>query len=141
MKYLTGGPPPLPVVDLFAGPGGLGEGFSAFRRRDGKPGFDVRLSVEKETVACATLRLRRLLRLIGQPPPELSAYLNGQTSLAELEAAYPAQAVGARSAVWQAELGVVPQRLVTRRVRQATAPVRDWVLLGGPPCQAYSIAG
>jgi len=35
---------PIPVIDLFAGPGGLGEGFSAFDRT---PQFKICLSIEK----------------------------------------------------------------------------------------------
>jgi hypothetical protein len=36
-----------PVIDLFAGPGALAEGFSAFRAEDGS-GFRISLSVEKD---------------------------------------------------------------------------------------------
>jgi DNA (cytosine-5)-methyltransferase 1 len=38
----------IPVMDLFAGPGGLAEGPSAFVITDGKKPFDITLSVEKE---------------------------------------------------------------------------------------------
>jgi site-specific DNA-cytosine methylase len=38
-----------PVIDLFAGPGGLGEGFSALEHD--RVGFDVVLSVEKDPAA------------------------------------------------------------------------------------------
>jgi DNA (cytosine-5)-methyltransferase 1 len=37
----------IPVIDLFAGPGGLAEGFSAFRAEGGN-GFRILLSVEKD---------------------------------------------------------------------------------------------
>ncbi len=42
-----------------------------------------------------------------------------------------------------AELGSVDTSVdkVRDRVSQALGISRDWVLLGGPPCQAYSVAG
>jgi len=44
----------IPVIDLFAGPGGLGEGYTS-------AGFDVALSCEMDPVACETLTLRKFL--------------------------------------------------------------------------------
>ena len=130
----------LPVIDLFAGPGGLGEGFAAFQIGD-IPGFDVRLSIEKEAVACATLTLRKFFRQFEKAPPELQAYLAGKARLSEALSAYPVQAECAREAVWQAELGRVSPRSVAGRIRERLGGASEWVLLGGPPCQAYSIAG
>jgi DNA (cytosine-5)-methyltransferase 1 len=46
------------TVDIFAGPGGLAEGFSSLRDASGQRVFDISLSVEKEESAFATLRLR-----------------------------------------------------------------------------------
>lgn len=51
----------IPVIDIFAGPGGLAEGFSSFKHGDNNP-FEVIMSVEKEEGAHATLRLRAFLR-------------------------------------------------------------------------------
>lgn len=130
----------IPVIDLFAGPGGLGEGFSAFEDR-GKSPFVVRLSIEKDPTACATLRLRKYFREFRDPPEIFPKYYAGRLAADELYSAYPKEADRALRATWQAELGKVDQRQVALQVRTALDGARDWVLLGGPPCQAYSIVG
>ena len=130
----------IPVVDLFAGAGGLGEGFSAFAAEGTTP-FDVRLSVEKDPVACATLTLRKYVRQFARPPDELAGYFAGELTRQRLFDSFPDQAQRAQQATWQAELGKVAPQLVARRVRMAIGDRRDWVLLGGPPCQAYSMVG
>jgi DNA (cytosine-5)-methyltransferase 1 len=51
---------PIKVIDLFAGPGGLGEGFSAYRP-DGKQAFKIAISIEKEKSAHRlSVRVRKL---------------------------------------------------------------------------------
>jgi DNA (cytosine-5)-methyltransferase 1 len=139
-RDLAGDGRAIPVVDIFAGPGGLGEGFSAFRA-GGAPRFDIRLSVEKDRIACETLRLRKFSRLFEEPPPELRSYYRGGIPLTELFDTYPSQTQAAAAAVWHAELGKVPQASVNTFVRQGLRGATNWVLLGGPPCQAYSVAG
>lgn len=49
------------IVDLFAGPGGLGEGFASLVE-DGHAPFRIGISVEKEASAHRTLTLRAFLR-------------------------------------------------------------------------------
>jgi hypothetical protein len=41
----------IPVIDLFAGPGGLGEGSSAMINERGRHPFHIALSIEKDAVA------------------------------------------------------------------------------------------
>jgi len=62
----------IPVVDLFAGPGGLGEGFSRYGDYFGDDiSFRTRLSIEKDNVAARTLRLRAFVRAFsGQTIPD-----------------------------------------------------------------------
>ena len=50
---------PFDVIDLFAGPGGLGEGFSAL---NGGKTFEIAVSAEMEASAHKTLVLRSFFR-------------------------------------------------------------------------------
>lgn len=135
---------PIPVIDLFAGPGGLGEGFSAARFR-GQHIFRIALSIEKDPHAHATLMLRGFFRqFTGRRVPEAYyEHLRGELARDDLYARYPAEAQRAAQEAWHAELGgaSAPPALVRRRIRQSLAGAKAWVLIGGPPCQAYSIAG
>ena len=54
----------IPVIDLFAGPGGLGEGFSRSRLGD----FRIAISIEKDGMARETLRLRAAHRELARNP-------------------------------------------------------------------------
>lgn len=133
--------PPIPVIDLFAGPGGLSEGFGAFAAAGHKP-FSIMLSIEKDAVACETLRLRKFLALFDSIPDEYTALTRGELGMDDLYNTYPSQAKLARERTWQCELGVEPNPAVSRRVRNALGDnPAPWVLIGGPPCQAYSLVG
>ena len=54
------------IIDVFAGPGGLGEGFSAYQNAQGDFPFRIKISVEMEEFAHKTLRLRAFLRHFTQ---------------------------------------------------------------------------
>ena len=70
---------PIKVIDLFAGPGGLGEGFSAYRSK-GDSFFKIAISIEKETSAHRTLTLRAVFRQFehGKAPESYYAFLKGE---------------------------------------------------------------
>lgn len=134
----------IKVVDIFAGPGGLSEGFSAVTDKRGRPAFDVVLSVEMEPNAFETLRLRTFFR---QFPDGAAAdyyrHLRREITREALYEAHPTQAKRAEEVCWNARLG--PEGEPTHRVRERIDAVvgkqENWVLIGGPPCQAYSLAG
>jgi hypothetical protein len=96
----------IPVIDLFAGPGGLAEGFSAFDDEGGKV-FRVGLSMEKDPYAHSTLELRSFFRQfpLEQVPEEYYSYLRKEISREELFSAWPEEAGRAKQEAWRAELG------------------------------------
>jgi DNA (cytosine-5)-methyltransferase 1 len=135
------------IIDLFAGPGGLGEGFASLKRPDGRPAFDIRLSIEKDPYAHRTLTLRSFFRQFPDgAPEEYYQYVRGSGEITreQLFETYSEQAEAATREAWCAELGgkYFPNDLVREHISSALG--RDsspWVLIGGPPCQAYSVVG
>ena len=137
-----------PVIDLFAGPGGLGEGFSSFRTPDGAFPLNVKLSIEKEPTAYRTLTLRSFYRQfpIEHVPTAYydflrNVHLSESERLSELRREHPEEMEKAEKEAWHAELGEADQEDVRLQIDQAISSQSNWVLIGGPPCQAYSLAG
>ncbi len=133
----------IPVIDLFAGPGGLGEGFESFSGKDGKSAFKICLSIECDSIAHQTLLTRSFYRQFshGNAPDEYYKYLRGEISRDALFEKYPEQFEKAKAIAWKAELGVTPHPEVTEKINKALNDSSFWVLIGGPPCQAYSLVG
>ncbi len=133
----------IPIVDLFAGPGGLGEGFSSLQTLDGDPVFRVALSIEMEQAAHRTLELRSFFRQFADAtvPDEYYLHLQGRLSRDDLFGKHPIQSSNAKAEAWNAELGKVDPSEVDRRIKSALAGAPLWALCGGPPCQAYSVIG
>lgn len=136
---------PIPVIDLFAGPGGLGEGFSSIVDGKGNPRFALRVSIEKDPVAHRTLSLRALFRSFrkGAVPDCYYDYVQGKISREDLFAhpAIPEEARLAASEAKNAELGKTPHEEIDNWIEEALRESKEWILIGGPPCQAYSMAG
>ncbi len=136
----------IPVIDLFAGPGGLGEGFSSFESSGMQP-FRIKLSIEKDPAAYRTLWLRSFFRKFhrDQVPDAYYNYLR-QVDISEDERRnelfdqYPEQAEQVEREARLAELGKEDPHKVHKWIQGALAGYDEWVLIGGPPCQAYSIA-
>lgn len=140
---------PVPVIDLFAGPGGLNEGFSSLPG-DGRA-FKAVASFEMDASAHSTLLLRTAIRHIaadlGHFPAEYYSLLRGELSYAEFaRVSHIAQALKhAASEVHQIVLGPTTRDESDGIIATALGAVRTneepWVLIGGPPCQAYSLVG
>jgi DNA (cytosine-5)-methyltransferase 1 len=132
----------IPVIDIFAGPGGLGEGFSAFMN-DETSAFKIRLSLEKEVNAHRTLQLRAFFRqfLKADLPEPYYQILRREIKVPELYKLYPTQANSAAREAVQFTLSEASWVQAEALIRNALKGWREWLLIGGPPCQAYSLVG
>lgn len=136
---------PVPVIDLFAGPGGLGEGFVSLRGHKQQAFFQIGLSIEKDTVAHRTLMLRAVLRRLRgtKHVKHYYSYIRGEIDEATFRG-IPAVASAFEHAAVEArclELGKSDEVSIDSEIRAALNGQETWVLIGGPPCQAYSLAG
>jgi DNA (cytosine-5)-methyltransferase 1 len=135
----------IPVVDVFAGPGGLGEGFSAFatRRAPKQTVFKIAISAEMESNAAKTLRLRAFFRQFapGHAPSSYYDYVAGRRAepwTSKTEQQWIASGEEAR----QLKLGEPSDdTFLHSRIKKVVKGDQPWVLIGGPPCQAYSLVG
>lgn len=148
----------IPVIDLFAGPGGLGEGFSRFKGVH----FEVGVSIEKDGMAFETLQLRAAHRALGRSGLATKAVWQRWDAILASEpwnivfeklrgSGDPAIAAAcevARKEAWNIELGPTNREVISSGIKQRMKrfmtgqrlPMNS-VLIGGPPCQAYSVVG
>ncbi len=133
------------IVDLFAGPGGLGEGFASLGE-DGHTPFRICISIEKEAAAHRTLTLRAFLRecrarqgVLAKEFIDFHAGLKSEPNWSAVNAEAWQHAIDEAHAL---ELGTEAAATV---IDGAIAKLRknydDTILIGGPPCQAYSLVG
>ncbi|MDH2382841.1 DNA cytosine methyltransferase [Bradyrhizobium sp. CER78] len=132
------------IVDLFAGPGGLAEGFASIRNKDDSRPFRIALSAEKEESAFETLRLRSFVRQFnGKAPAEYYNFLNGKVPEPDWSLLYPNEWKAACNETVRLELGSKKgiEEIDERLSEIARTYKGNVVLIGGPPCQAYSLVG
>lgn len=146
-------PSSIGVIDIFAGPGGLGEGFSSFEPSDGVHPFEIAVSAEMERTAHATLRLRSFVRLLREKSASLpDAYAKYISAIVNGTALPPEEhfGKGPHSALWKIAdsealnltLGVKQHNeKLYEKIDSAKKKYDSLVLIGGPPCQAYSLVG
>jgi len=134
------------VIDLFAGPGGLGEGISSVVHENGNKPFQIGVSIEKEPSAHKTLTTRALYRKIKDLPGGLDnyyQYVRGNITRTDLFERHPEQALEANLETLNEPRALGEDNaLIHDRVRELIANHQGpKVVIGGPPCQAYSLAG
>lgn len=107
------------------------------------PRFFLAASIEKDAWAHNTLRLRHFFRSFppGKAPEAYYRYLDGTIDSSELFASHPSASLNAEKSALHITLGPQNHGSVRKIIAERLANASLWVLVGGPPCQAYSVAG
>jgi DNA (cytosine-5)-methyltransferase 1 len=120
-------------LDLFAGAGGLSEGFY-------RAGFRPVAHVEMAPSACYTLKTRAAMHWLFNKGKEdiYVKYLNGKISREELYEFIPLKKL---SSVINAEIGPSELPSIFSEIDELAGSKDIDLIIGGPPCQAYSLIG
>jgi len=129
----------LIVLDMFAGAGGLSEGF--FRN-----GFKFIAHVEKDEYASKTLETRALYHALknNNMLDVYYDYLEGKVSRDQLLNGTEEFSKDVSSGVFNIEISEVTEKPLIEKIqeRMKNQGIQKLdVMIGGPPCQAYSIMG
>ena len=127
------------AIDLFAGCGGLSEGFK-------QAGFEITAQIDMDKWSCETLKTRHLyyeLKKIGKEYfyPKL---LKEEYSREDILNKFPEIRESISHRVIRAEFGKDSFKKIIKNIKATKkfhkAP-KIHVVTGGPPCQPYSLAG
>ena len=120
-------------LDLFAGAGGLSEGFI-------RAGYEPVAHVEMDVAACYTLKTRVAYHWLKKENKlEIyERYLNCEITRDEFYAKIPERVLGS---VLNYEISTDSLDAIFRDVDSLLNGEKLDLIIGGPPCQAYSLAG
>ena len=123
----------MKVIDLFAGAGGLSEGFR-------QEGYDIVAHVEMDESASFTLKTREIFYYLKEKKQleKYKKYLLGDMSRNQLYGLVPASVL---NRVINAEISDDTIDEVFKRIDILRNGEKIHMIIGGPPCQAYSVAG
>ncbi len=119
-------------IDLFAGAGGLSEGFV-------RQGFNPVAHVEFDKAACFTLKTRVAFHYLAASGREdiYYSYLKGEISRNDLYSYIPQEQL---DAVINGEIGK-DNKNIFKSIDSLLNKQQVDIIIGGPPCQAYSVVG
>lgn len=120
-------------LDLFAGAGGLSEGFV-------RGGFESIVHVETDIAACYTLKTRAAYHWLKKEKQldHYTSYLNGTITRDEFYSKIPQNIL---NSVLNYEISTESLPMIFDDIDKQLNDEKLDVIIGGPPCQAYSIAG
>lgn len=123
----------LKYIDLFAGAGGLSEGFI-------RCGFEPLAHVEMNKDACDTLRTRTAFHYLKEENriEEYYDYVKGKISRDELWLKIPEHLI---NSVINTEISPETLPSIFEKIDKQLGKQKVDLVIGGPPCQAYSVAG
>ncbi|MCK5475500.1 MAG: DNA cytosine methyltransferase [Candidatus Pacebacteria bacterium] len=124
----------IKVLDLFAGAGGFSEGFV-------NAGCNMVAHIEMNKDACETIRTRTIyhsLKKIGRLS-EYKKYMLGEIDRDEIVEKYNLQ--NEIDSVINAEIKKDNYKELINQVRKKIGKEKMDIIIGGPPCQAFSIIG
>lgn len=123
----------LNYIDLFAGAGGLSEGFI-------RNGFNPVAHVEMDSAACLTLKTRIAYHYLKEKGKlhHYTSYLKGEIDREELYS----HVHGCKlNSVFNTEISDHSLPYIFKNIDEILKGKKVHVIIGGPPCQAYSLAG
>lgn len=123
----------LTFIDLFAGAGGLSEGFV-------QAGFEPIAHVEMEKSACNTLKTRSAYHYLKSNGKfdDYITYLKGEITRKELYQIIPKDIL---DTVINLPIGDENNHLIHTQIEKSLGNQKVDLIIGGPPCQAYSLVG
>lgn len=120
-------------LDLFAGAGGLSEGFR-------RCGFNIVAHVEKDRAASLTLKTREAYYYLKNEK-KLNIYLDYLSKRITKDQLYSEIPESILNKVIHQEISDDTFDGITKRIDENIGKQKIDIVIGGPPCQAYSIAG
>ena len=120
-------------IDLFAGAGGLSEGFI-------RAGFEPIAHVEMDEAACYTLKTRAAYHYLKSANKYdiYISYLKGEINRQELYAEVPPETL---DSVINLPIGTEHNPAIHKKISKQLNGRKVDLIIGGPPCQAYSLVG
>jgi DNA (cytosine-5)-methyltransferase 1 len=120
-------------IDLFAGAGGLSEGFI-------KAGFKPVSHIEMDKLACSTLRTRTVYHYLRESN-QLDLYYKYLKQELTTEQLYSNVPENLLDSIIEAEISDDSIESVFKKIDALLIDKKVDLIVGGPPCQAYSLVG
>lgn len=123
----------LTFIDLFAGAGGLSEGFI-------RAGFEPIAHVEMDEAACYTLKTRAAYHYL-KSTNNYSVYIDYLKGIINRENLYSYVPSEILDSIINLAIGTDNNPHIHKAIKQQLGNRKVDLIIGGPPCQAYSLVG